>query len=279
MTMPRTRPVIGAQVFVVMLLFGCSQSASVAQQSPTTDPAIKAYQAMMLSDDNAMGAATSNHCNTVQDTACPAAAARVVAALQSWLDDLNRFQTPARFATIGAQMKRHVAAAIAYLNASAAATVAKNQPALDRSIVAAVSEREWVDRLTASISHSSPATTAVYRNLVKSEKSDLDKCAGCQRLTAQTPLSCDGAAPTDCNSLVLDAASQMATFQGAVVLDAAPSTMGAKDALLQSDLAQGDTALIAMMGDLLKGDQAGFTAARPSLGRALAAVDVDAAAV
>jgi hypothetical protein len=279
MTMPRTRSLIGAQVFVVIVLFGCSQSASVAQQSPTTDPAIKAYQAMMLSDDNAMGAATSNHCTTVQDAGCPAAAARVVAALQSWLDDLNRFQTPARFATIDTQMKRHVAAAIAYLNASAAATLAKNQPALDRSIVAAGSEREWVDRLTASISHSSHTTTVVYSGLVGSEKSDLDKCAGCRQLIAQTPLSCDGAVATDCNALVLDAASQVATFQGAVVLDAAPSTMGAKDALLQSDLAQGDTALITMMGDLLKGDQQGFTAARPSLGRALAAVDMDAASV
>jgi hypothetical protein len=102
---------------------------------------------------------------------------------------------------------------------------------------------------------------------------------GCQRLIAQTPLSCDATAATDCNSLVLDAASQVANFQGAVVVVAAPSTMGAKDALLQSDLAQGDTALIAMMGDLLKGDQQGFSAARPLLRRALAAVDVDAAAV
>jgi hypothetical protein len=234
---------------------------------------------MMLSDDTAMGAATSNHCTTVQDTACPAAVARVVTALQSWLDDLNRSQTPARFATIDGQMKRHIAAAIAYLNASAAATLAKNQPALDRSIVAAVGERGWVDHLTASISHSSPATTAVYSSLVKSEKSDLDKCAGCQRLIAQAPLSCEGTAATDCNSLVLDAASQVATFEGAVVLDAAPSTLATKDAQLQTDLAQGDTALIAMMVDLLKGDQQGFTAARPSLGRALAAVDVDAAAV
>jgi hypothetical protein len=279
MTLPRTRSLIGAQVSVVMLLFGCSQSASIAQQSPPPDPAIKAYQAMMLSDDSAMGAATSNHCNTVQDAGCPAAAARVVAALQSWLDDLNRYQTPARFATIDAQMRRHVAAAIAYLNASAAATLAKNQPALDRSIVAAGSEREWVDRQTANISHSSPATAGTYAGLVRSEKSDLDKCAGCQRLIAQTPLSCDGPGATDCNSLVLDAASQVATFEGAVVLDAAPSTLATKDAQLQTDLAQSDTALIAMMGALLKGDQAGFTSGRSSLGRVLAAVDADAAAV
>ena len=272
-------PLLAVQAALVLLLFGCSQVPSVSQHSPTPDPAINAYKTLMVSDDNAMGASTSNHCNTVQDVACPAAVARVVAALQTWLDDLNRFQTPARFATIDAQMRRHVAAAIAYLNGAAAATLAKNQPALDRSIVAAVGERGWVDRLTASISHSSPVTTTVYSSLVKSEKSDLDKCAGCQRLIAQAPLTCEGTAATDCNSLVLDAASQVATFEGAVVLDAAPSTLATKDAQLQTDLAQGDTALIAMMGDLLKGDQQGFTAARPSLERALAAVDVDAAAV
>src|ERR1700674_4537109 len=160
--MIRSRLLVGANLLAAVLFVGCSQSAPVAQQSPTTDPAIKAYQALMLSDDNAMGASTSNHCNTVQDTACPAAAARVVTALQSWLDDLNRFQTPARFATIGAQMKRHVAAAMAYLNATVAANLGKNQPGEDRSIVAAVSEREWVDRLTTSISHSSPVNNGVY---------------------------------------------------------------------------------------------------------------------
>ena len=264
---------------LVLLLLGCSQAPSAGQQSPTADPAIKAYQTLMLSDDNAMGASTSNHCNTVQDTACPAAAARVVAALQSWLDDLNRFQTPARFATIDAQMKRHVAAAIAYLNATVAANLGKNQPGEDRSIAAAVSEREWVDRLTTSISQSSHVTNGVYTGLVRSEKSDLDGCAGCQRLIAQTPLSCDGAAATDCDSVVLDAASQVGTFQGAVVMAAAPSALTAKDALLQSDLAQSDTALIGMLGALLKGDQIGFSAGRTALGRALAAVDTDAAAV
>jgi hypothetical protein len=275
----RRSSLLALHAALVLSVLGCSQAPSVGQQSSTADPAINAYKTLMVSDDNAMGAATSNHCNTVQDAGCPAAAARVVAALQSWLDDLNRFQTPARFATIDAQMRRHVAAAIAYLNGAAAAALAKNQTALDRSIVAAVSEREWVDRQTANISHSSPATAGTYAGLVRSEKSDLDKCAGCQRLIAQAPLSCDGSAATDCNSLVLDAASQVATFEGAVVLDAAPSILAAKDAQLQSDLAQGDTALIAMMGDLLKGDQAGFTAGRTSLGRALAAVDTDAATV
>jgi hypothetical protein len=275
----RRSSLLALHAALVLSVLSCSQAPSVGQQSSTADPAINAYKTLMVSDDNAMGAATSNHCNTVQDTECPAAAARVVAALQSWLDDLNRFQTPARFATIDAQMKRHVAAAIAYLNATVAANLGKNQPGEDRSIAAAVSEREWIDRLTTSISQSSNATSGVYAGLVRSEKSDLDGCAGCQRLIAQASLSCDGAAATDCDSLVLDAASQVGTFQGAVVMAAAPSALIAKDALLQSDLAQSDTALIGMLGALLNGDQVGFSAGRTELGRALAAVDADAAAV
>jgi hypothetical protein len=69
------------------------------------------------------------------------------------------------------------------------------------------------------------------------------------------------------------------TFQAGLVQDAAPSVLSAKDAQLQSDLAMSDTALIAMMGALLTGDQTGLGAARTSLQRATTAVDTDATSV
>jgi hypothetical protein len=230
----------------------------------------------MLSDDNVMAASTSNHCNTVQDTGCPAAVARVVTALQAWLDDLNRFQTPSRFATIDAQMKRHLTAAISYLNLAAAANVAQNQTGEDRSIAAAINERGWVDEVTSSVTHSKQTTVAIYAAQVRSEKSVLDSCASCQHLAGQGQLNCVGAAVTDCDSLVIDAATQVRTFQAGLVQDAAPSVLSAKDAQLQSDLAMGDTALIAMMGALLTSDLSGFSAGRSSFQRTTAAVDADA---
>jgi hypothetical protein len=263
---------------VVALLFGCSQAAPVAQQSPTPDPVIRAYQALMVSDDNTMNASTSNHCNTIQDTGCPAAVARVVTTLQAWLVDLNRFQTPARFATIDAQMKRHLAAAVTYLNAAAAANVAQNESGEDRSIAAAVNEKGWIDSISSGVSQSKQATLAIYTGLVRSEKSDLDGCGDCQRLTANGQLDCAGVAVTDCDLLVSEAATLVGTFQAALVQESAPTAMSAKDAQLQSDLASSDTALIAMMGALLTGDQSGFKSGRSSLQRSTAAVDADAIA-
>jgi hypothetical protein len=274
----RMVPVLGPLAAVVVLLFGCSQAATVAQQSPTSDPSIRAYQTLMLSDDTAMGASTSNHCNTVQDTACPAAVARVVTTLQAWLDDLNRFQTPARFATIDAQMKRHLTAVISYLNLAAAANVARNQSLEDRSIAAAINEKGWVDEVASSVAQSKPAAVAIYTGVVGSVKSELDSCASCQRLAGQSQLNCVGAAVTDCDSLVIDAAIQVRTFQSALVQDAVPSVLSAKDGQLQSDLAMSDTALIAMMGALLTSDQSGFSGGRSSFQRSMAAVDADATA-
>jgi hypothetical protein len=279
MSLPRRALLLGVQASVALLLLGCSQAASVAQQSPMPDRATKAYQTLMVSDDNAMAASTSNHCNTIQDTGCTAAVARVVTALQAWLDDLNRFQTPSTFATIDAQMKRHLTAAVSYLNFAAAANVAKNQSGEDRSIAAAINERGWVDDVTSSVTHAKQTTVAIYTGDVRSEKSVLDSCASCQRLAGQGQVNCVGGAVTDCDSLVIDAATQVRTFQAGLVQDAAPSVLSAKDAQLQSDLALSDTALIAMMGALLTGDQTGLSAARTSLQRATAAVDTDATSV
>jgi hypothetical protein len=279
MNLPRRSLLLGVQASVALLLLGCSQAASTAQQSPAADPAINAYKTLMLSDDNKMGASTSNHCNTVQDTACPAAVARVVATLQQWLDDLNGFKTPARFATIDGQMKRHLTAVLSYLSMVVVANRAQDQNSEDRALQAATNERAWVDDITLSIAHSAPATAVIYLGSVRAEKAGLDGCDGCQRAVGQGQLSCDGSAQAGCDSLLRETSTQIETFEGALVLNAAPAGLSSKDARLQSDLAQCDTALIAMTGALLTGDQSGFNAARTLLQRGAAAVDGDVTTV
>jgi hypothetical protein len=279
MSLPRRSLLLGALASVALLLPGCSQPASSAEQSPTPDPSIGAYKTLVISDDTRMAASSSNHCNTVEDTACPAAIARVVSALQQWLDDLNAFRTPARFATINGQMKRHLAAVLSYLSMVVVANRAKDQNGEDRAIAAAINERGWVDDITTSVAHSAQATSAIYTGSVRSEKAGLDGCEGCQRTMGQSQLSCDGSAQAACDSLLRETSTQIETFEGALVLDAAPSALSSKDARLQSDLAQGDTALIAMTGALLTGDQSGFTAARALLQRSVAAVDIDVTSV
>jgi hypothetical protein len=279
MNPPRRSLLLGVQASVALLLLGCSQPASTAQQSPAADPAIGAYKTLMIGDDSRMGASTSNHCNTVEDTACPEAVARVVATLQQWLDDLNGFQTPAQFATIDGQMKRHLTAVLSYLSIVVTANRAKDQNSEDRALAAAINERGWVDDITTSVAHSAQATAVIYTGSVRSEKAGLDGCAGCQRAVGQGQLSCAGSAQADCDSLLRETSTQIETFEGALVLNAAPAALLSKDARLQSDLAQCDTALIAMTGALLTGDQPGFEAARTSLQRAAAAVDGDVTTV
>jgi hypothetical protein len=279
MNLPRRSLLLGVQASVALLLLGCSQPASTAQQSPTADPAINAYKTLMLSDDNKMGASTSNHCNTVQDAACPAAVARVVATLQQWLDDLNGFQTPARFATIDGQMKRHLTAVLSYLSMVVVANRAQDQNGEDRAISAAINERGWVDDITASVAHSAPSTAAIYTGIVRSEKAGLDGCEGCQRAVGLSQLTCDASAQADCDSMLRETSTQIETFEGALVLNAAPAALSSKDAQLQSDLAQCDTALIAMTGALLTGDRSGFNAARTLLQRGAAAVSGDVTTV
>jgi hypothetical protein len=275
MSLPRISWLVGLLASAALILPGCFQAASGAQRSPTPDPAISAYKTLVISDDSKMGASTSNHCNTVQDTACPAAVARVVATLQQWLDDLNGFQTPARFATIDGQMKRHLTAVLSYLSLVVVANRAKDQNGEDRAIAAAINERGWVDDITTSVAHSAPATSAIYIDSVRSEKAALDGCEGCQRTIGTNQLSCAGSAQADCDSLLRETSTQIETFEGALVLDAAPAALSSRDARLQSDLAQCDTELIAMTGALLTGDQSGFNAARTLLQRASVAADGD----
>ena len=279
MSTHRRSSLLAALGALVLLLVGCSQAPSAAQNSSTADPAIGAYKTLMVSDDNRMAASTSNHCNTVQDTACPAAIARVVVTLQQWLDDLNGFQTPARFATIDGQTKRHLTAVLSYLGLAVVANRAKDQNGEDRAIAAAINERGWVDDITLSIERSATSTAAIYTGSVRSEKAGLDGCEGCQRTLGMSQLSCDGSAQADCDSLLRETSTQVETFEGALILDAAPSALSSKDARLQSDLAQCDTALIAMTGALLAGNQSAFNAARTLLQRAAPAVDADATTV
>ncbi len=77
--------------------------------------------------------------------------------------------------------------------------------------------------------------------------------------------------------LLQGTAAQVGSFQRAVVLVAAPSSMATRDNRLQVDLATADTALVTMAEALSAGDQAGFNAGRASLQQAMAAVNVDAA--
>jgi len=73
------------------------------------------------------------------------------------------------------------------------------------------------------------------------------------------------------------AATQVLSFQAALVVTAAPGSLTAKDNRLQLDLADAAAALVAMNDALSSSDQAAFNAGRTSLQQAMPTINRDAA--
>jgi len=106
-----------AMAIVVALVVLYRPASPAAPKAASPDGALVPYKNMVESGLSAVTAAQSQHCDTIADTGCPAAAARLMAPLTSWLDDLNRASTPPVFAYVDLQLRRHVALIIADLDA------------------------------------------------------------------------------------------------------------------------------------------------------------------
>jgi hypothetical protein len=269
---------IGILALVVAL--SCAQAGTTAAiPSPTKDPAIKNYQALVTKDDDALNASTSNHCNTIADTGCPAAVAGVIVALQQWALDLKQFQTPTRFVTIDGQLQRHLAGATTDVGAIGTANQAQDQPAEDLAVQIALTELTWVNGISASIRNWAQFSATVYMKQVGSEIAALDACDGCGQLAGQGQLACTGSAAPSCDLVLMQSFSQIQAFQAGILEIAAPDSLLAKDANLQAGLAQADTALLALKAARLTDDQKAFDAARVQFQQSIATVHKAAAAI
>jgi hypothetical protein len=238
---------------------------------------IRQYQAMMAFDSQDVISAQSNNCATLTD-ACPAGAGRVIAALQTWLDDLNASQPPARFAYIELQMHRQIVLVIADLHAAVAAYNAKSQTKMDAAIGAAVIERDALLAEVDAIFRSTPATVATYKAKVRTDDAYLVQCSGCETLVSQTPMSCSASPASICLGEVSAARTVVETFQADLVHHFSPGSLATADAILQADLFDADLAL-ASMAAAVPGDHAAFEAGRNNFRRLLSRIDADAAAV
>jgi hypothetical protein len=267
-------------ILAVLLALRCGKAGNTAAKStPTVDPAIAAYQALVTKDDHGLDTSTSNHCHTIADTACPAAAGRVIVALQQWAQDLKQFQTPTRFVTIDRQLQRHLAASMSYVGAIATANRAQDQAGEDLAVQIALTELSWLDGISASIAQWAPATSTIYTRQVGAEMGAFDACAGCPQLTGQGQLVCFGAAASGCDSVLTESFNQIQAFQAGLLEIAAPDSLVAKDAILQLGLAQADSDLLAIKGARLAADEKAFEAARGQFTQAMVAVHTDAAAI
>jgi hypothetical protein len=242
------------------------------QNAPAGALSIEAYQKMVSRHDGLLNVARNNYCVTLQ-APCPAPGRPVQAELQRWLDDLNRSQPPARFSVIDSQMRRHLAATIADLNAREAAYQAHDQLGLDRANQEGTAQQHWLDDAATSISDSQQVTAAAYIATVRTTYQTFGGCDACQSLVG--PVDCTQIQSMSCEVDVIYAVSAIKPFELELVRTAAPSSLADQDSRLQNDLAQVDTGILAMATARVAGDQAGFNAGRVMLQQALSALKAD----
>ena len=259
--------------------FLAAHNATTGSVPAGTGQTIQAYQKLVGDDALQANNTWSSPCDTTQHSGCQADANRALVALQQWSDDLNRSEPPARFAVVDAQLRLHITGSIAGLNALLAASQAGDQTGMDRAYLLALAGRLWTDAVVPSVVASQQVNVAGYTNAVRTESNSLASCGSCQDLAGQGQIDCSNSQPSTCQNLVDAAAGQIAGFQATLAASAAPDSLTAKDAHLQQDLAQADTALIGMNAALSTGDQAAFNARRSALQLALAAGNRDAAAI
>ncbi len=250
-----------------------SRPATPTVQEKTTPQ----YQAMVGTDEQNVLNAQSNKCSTLGD-GCPAAAARVIAPLQKWLDDLDGTRPPTRFAYVDAGLRRHVAACIKYLNAAVTAYNAQDQNGMDAAISAAVNERDAFEIEVGDIVASGQASVPVYSSVIQSGQSSLLTCGACQSLTKSGHISC---AITDltCANEIAKMMENVEAFQGDLVRDFAPDSLASKDARLQADLWAVDQALVAMQSAWSANDNGTLQTAHDAVTQAFARVETDIAAI
>jgi hypothetical protein len=247
--------------------------------SPTLEsPNVMHYQDLLASDEQSVLDAQSSNCSTLTD-ACPAAAGRVAAALQKWLDDLNGIRPPAKFAYVDAQMRRHIALTIADLNAAVVAYNAHDQNGMERAINAAVSGRDAFVAEVTDIATSTQMPAAEYLNTVRADKTSLLGCSWCMRLATENTAVCQAAQLPSCAEDIAATRNTVDAFQGDLVRLLAPDALVAKDSQLQADIFAADSALNTMDSALAAHDQAALSAGHDALVRALAKVTADAAAI
>jgi hypothetical protein len=265
---------------LILVLAAVAVTAYLAlrYRAPQSTPAgmdPKAYQLLVRTDYGRWSTSGDNtSCLTLQSI-CPAPGKPVLTATQRWLDDLNRSEPPARFAVIDAQLRRHLAAHIADLNAVFAAYRAQDQYAFDDAGNELQHQIIWLGTVAESIIYWNQGTPASYADTVRTGKTTIAACAECLSLGSASQVDCAAFQSAACEADVAYANTAIQDFLASIIRYAAPSSLSTQDAVLQRDLAGADTGVLAMANGQLFGDHAGFQAGRLQFQQALTAVNAD----
>ena len=228
--------------------------------APAGDPNVKAYQAMIKSDYEAL--ATSGP--------------------QKWLSDLKSFPTPARFAVLDGMLRRHLIDDINYQNAQLAAQKSGNVRDLTFAGEGAFYENEWMDPTAGVIAGTYPRVAGSYNDALALAKQSLEACInqapgpadiGCEHL--YHPDACATVGLQACAEDAHAYAARIQTFLISLLQNPAPTALAAKDRKIQGDLAQIDADIIAVTDGLLSGDSAKTTSAETQFVADLTLADND----
>jgi hypothetical protein len=227
------------------------------------DPNVKAYQAMIKTDYDAIYVTGSQTCSSVDDTGCEATVSEAVSVRAKWLSDLKSFQTPARFAALDSILQRHLTDAIKYQNATLAAHRSGNVQDFIFAGEGGFYENEWLDPTVGAIAGSYPKVAGSYHDALALARQHIDACVsqapgpadlGCEHL--YHPDVCANVGVQACATDAYSAAAQIQSFLISLLQNPAPTTLAAKDRKIQSDLAQIDADILAVTDGLLSGDTA-----------------------
>ncbi len=271
---------IAAAIVVVAVVAYVSLHHPTASVVPGNQgPDIRPYQALIARDYATTFVSETGHCNAIGDTACAAAVDRVSSNLQAWLDDLKNFNTPARFTQVDAMLRGHLAQAVAAGTLAKAAQKAGNATLFDAAIAVHLGIRAFIVDLAKAVADTRVASAQTYVSAVQDQAALLSSCSPCAGYLATPPVTCTKPQPVTCVADAFAVEAQVHGFELAVVQQAAPTTLAAKDANLQKDLVNADSALVTAINDGLAGDGAGFNSANASVQISLAAVTTDLAAI
>jgi len=142
------------------------------------DPNVKAYQAMISSNYNAMVDQDSlgGSCVGINDAGCETILNAAVPVYQKWVSDLTAFQTPARFAILDGMLRRHLNDKITELTAIVAYQKTGNANGFTLAQVGDFYEREWLDPAVSTIEGSYPRVAGSYTDAVAVAKQSLEGC-------------------------------------------------------------------------------------------------------
>jgi hypothetical protein len=247
-----------------------------AGKAPTIT--VRAYQAMVSADEQKFLIANSFTCASFDDATCLPGVAKADTATLQWLDDLARFQPPARFVALNAVMQGHLAHVLStdvVFVAAFNARVANGKAKAASDVI--VSDMVVLERLAGDAAASSLGSVAAYTTDVGFQWTVLLGGGGSQPLLSQTLVSCQVDQAPSCVDEIAAVRLKLETFIEDLVKVSAPDSMAQKDASLQADFVAAYGALDAMETALTARDQVGVQSGLGAFRHELARIDADAA--